>query len=73
MPQTNAAVADATVDPAATHTSAQSTQPTAEARKDALEDTRDADYKVAIEKCDSLSGAAKDTCVKNAKVKYGKS
>ena len=36
------------------------------------EDTRDAQYKVAVEKCDAMSGAAKDTCVKNAKVRYGK-
>ena len=67
------AKADAKVDRVASDTSAKSTQKTAEARKDAMEDKRDADYKVAIEKCDSLSGAAKDTCVKNAKVKYGKS
>jgi hypothetical protein len=44
----------------------------ADARKDANEDTRDAQYKVAVEKCDAMSGAAKDTCVKNAKVRYGK-
>ena len=44
----------------------------ADARKDATEDTRDAQYKVAVEKCDAMSGAAKDTCVKNAKVRYGK-
>lgn len=44
----------------------------ADARKDAREDTRDAQYKVAVEKCDAMSGAAKDTCVKNAKTRYGK-
>ena len=40
---------------------------TAEARKDAAEDKRDAEYKVAVEKCDSLAGDAKDTCVRDAK------
>jgi hypothetical protein len=45
----------------------------AEARKDANADKRDAEYKVAIEKCDALAGAAKDACVGNAKVEYGKS
>ena len=44
----------------------------AEARKDASADKRDADYKVAIEKCDALAGPAKDACVSNAKVQYGK-
>ena len=52
---------------------ATSSEKVAAARKDAVEDKRDADYKVAIEKCDSLSGAAKDTCVKDAKARYGKS
>jgi hypothetical protein len=47
-------------------------QKTAEARKDAAEDKRDADYKVAVEKCDALSGAPKDSCVKDAKVRFGK-
>jgi len=47
-------------------------QKTSEARKDAAEDKRDADYKVAIEKCDALAGAPKDACVKDAKIKFGK-
>lgn len=44
-----------------------------EARRDAQEDKRDAQYKVAVEKCDSFSGDAKDRCVKDAKVRFGKS
>ena len=32
-----------------------------------------ATYNVAIEKCDALAGAAKDSCVSNAKLQYGKS
>ena len=43
------------------------------ARKDAAEDKRDANYSVAKEKCDALSGDAKDSCVKAAKAKFGQS
>ena len=43
-----------------------------EARTEAKEDVRDADYKVAIEKCDALAGDPKASCVKAAKNKYGK-
>lgn len=38
----------------------------------AQKDKRDADYNVAKEKCDSLSGDAKDRCVNEAKARYGK-
>jgi hypothetical protein len=44
-----------------------------EARKDAAADKLDADYKVAIEKCDALAGDAKSTCIATAKAKFGKS
>lgn len=44
-----------------------------EARKDASDDKRDAEYKVATEKCNALAGAAKDTCIVDAKAKFGKS
>jgi regulator of protease activity HflC (stomatin/prohibitin superfamily) len=37
---------------------------------DAREDTMVAQYKVAKEKCDALSGDAKDKCVKDAKLRY---
>ena len=40
------------------------------AMADAREDTVDAQYKVAKEKCDALSGDAKDACVKEAKLRY---
>ncbi len=43
-----------------------------EARKDAADEKRDADYKVAIEKCDALAGDAKAACVTAAKAKFGK-
>jgi len=40
---------------------------------DAAGDKRDADYKIATEKCDSLAGDAKSACISAAKSKYGKS
>jgi len=67
------AKADAKVDRVASDTSQTSMKKTADARKDAAEDKRDADYKVAVEKCDGLAGGAKDACVRDAKARYGKS
>ncbi len=66
------AKADAKVDRVATDSKAQAVEKTTAARKDANEDKRDADYKVAVEKCDVLAGASKDACVRDAKVRYGK-
>jgi len=43
-----------------------------EAKKDAAAEKMDADYKVAIEKCDALAGDAKTSCVAAAKSKFGK-
>lgn len=43
-----------------------------EARTDAAADKREADYKVAAEKCDALSGDAKASCLTNAKAMFGK-
>lgn len=43
-----------------------------EARMDASADKRDADYAVAKEKCDALAGDIKETCTKEAKLRYGK-
>jgi hypothetical protein len=43
-----------------------------EARTDAAQDKRDADYQVATEKCDALAGDAKSACVTAAKARYGK-
>ena len=64
--------ADAEVDRVAADTRKDSADKTAEAKREAATDKRDADYKVAIEKCDAFSGAAKDTCVRDAKVRFGK-
>jgi hypothetical protein len=44
-----------------------------EAKADASVDKRDADYKVAVEKCDALAGEAKSACVASAKLRFGKS
>jgi hypothetical protein len=42
-----------------------------DAKMDASKDKREADYKVAAEKCDAMTGDAKSACVKDAKAKYG--
>ena len=42
-----------------------------EARKDASDDKREADYKVALERCDSRAGDAKTSCVSAAKSRFG--
>jgi hypothetical protein len=51
---------------------AKASEKVAAARENAREDKLDADYKVALEKCDAMSGPAKDSCVANAKAKYQK-
>ena len=51
---------------------AKMTKKVGEAKKDAVEDKQDADYKVATEKCDSLAGDAKSACVSAAKARYHK-
>ena len=44
-----------------------------EAKREATEDKLDANYKVAVEKCDAMAGDAKTSCVTAAKAKFGKS
>jgi hypothetical protein len=44
-----------------------------EAKRDAAQDKRDADYAVAAQKCDALAGDAKSACVNEAKARFGKS
>jgi hypothetical protein len=66
--EANARVARVVTD---THQDAATKQ--AEPRKEANADKRDAEYRVAIEKCDALAAPAKDACIGNAKVRYGKS
>jgi hypothetical protein len=43
-----------------------------EAKKEAKDDKVDANYKVALEKCDAMAGDAKTSCVSAAKTKFGK-
>ncbi len=43
-----------------------------EAKEQAGQSMRDADYKVAIEKCDQFSGRTKEQCIQDAKNKFGK-
>jgi len=64
--------ADAKVDRVAANTRQDAAAKQAEARNEANAEKRDADYKVAIEKCDALAGPAKDACVGNARAQYGK-
>ena len=51
---------------------AKANEKVAAVKEDAREDKMNADYKVALEKCDSLSGPAKDACVSEAKARYKK-
>jgi hypothetical protein len=43
-----------------------------EAKHDAIQEKLDADYKVATQKCDGMSGDAKASCMGVAKTKFGK-
>jgi membrane-associated HD superfamily phosphohydrolase len=67
-----AAKADAKVDRVATDSQQESAKKLAEARQEAAADWRDADYKAAVERCDALNGPAKDTCISDAKLRFGK-
>jgi hypothetical protein len=65
--------ADAKVDRVAADTRKDAAVKQADASKEADAEKRDAEYKVALEKCDAFAGPAKDACVSSAKVQYGKS
>jgi hypothetical protein len=65
--------ANAKVDRVAADTRQDAATKQADVRIEANADKRDAEYKVAIGKCDTLAGPAKDACISNAKVQYGKS
>jgi len=43
-----------------------------EAKKDAAEDKLDANYDVAVQKCEAMSGDAKASCIAAAKARFGK-
>jgi hypothetical protein len=65
--------ANAKVDRVVADTSQDAATKQADARKEAMVDKRDADFKVALEKCDALAGSPKDACVSSAKAQFGKS
>lgn len=67
------AKADAKAERASAEARKDAAERTADARKDAVEAKRDADYRVALERCDSLAGDLKDACVREAKARFGKS
>ena len=43
----------------------------ADAKKDAASDKNETKYKAAKERCDAMSGNAKDACQSDAKAKFG--
>jgi hypothetical protein len=63
----NAKVAKASADTNSSNKAAN----VAETKKDANAEKREADYKAAKERCDALTGNAKDSCQNDAKAKYG--
>jgi len=65
--------ANANVDRVATDANRAAAATKTEARNDANEAKREAEFKVAVEKCDALAGTAKDACVSAAKSQFGKS
>jgi hypothetical protein len=65
--------AEAKVDRVTADTHEDAAAKQADARKDANADKRNAEYKVAIEKCDALAAPAKDACISKANMQYGKS
>lgn len=44
-----------------------------DAKRDAAEDRRDAEYKLAAEKCDAMAADLRAACLAAAKLKAGKS
>ena len=44
-----------------------------DARRNAAQEKREADYQVELERCDTLAGSGKDQCVRRAKQTFGKS
>ena len=56
----------------ATRADASADKKAIEARNEAREDKREAEYKVAMEKCDAFAGAIKDNCVAAAKAQFAR-
>jgi hypothetical protein len=66
------AKADARVDRVAGNAREGAKSKARDVQREAEAEKRDADYKVAIEKCAAYAGAAKEACVGNAKLQFGK-
>ena len=66
------AKADARVDRVAGNTGKGARANAQDVAREADAEKREADYKVALEKCDAFAGPAKEACVGNAKLQYGK-
>jgi hypothetical protein len=64
------ALADAKVERTVSEERLDASDRTMAARREAAEDKREADYKVAVEKCDALAGTAKDACIREAKSRF---
>jgi uncharacterized membrane protein YqiK len=64
--------ANATADKKSAEAHSKANEQATDANKDATAAKLDAEYKVAKEKCDTLAGNAKDVCVNEAKVRFGK-
>ena len=67
-----AARADAKAQMKTSDANATASEKSDDARMDATADKLAAEYRVAKEKCDTYSGNAKDVCVNEAKVRFGK-
>ena len=62
---------DAKIAKVSMDTSKSTSDKMADVKKDAARDENVAMYKAAKERCDTLAGAPKDSCVSDAKVKFG--
>ena len=62
---------DAKIAKVATDTSNTKSEKMSDVKKDARADEKEAMYKAAKERCDALTGAPKDACQNDAKVKFG--
>lgn len=65
------AKAGAKVDRETRQANRESLQKVADARRDADNDVRKAEYAAAVERCDSFAGNAKDRCIADAKARFG--
>lgn len=68
-----AATADAKVRLTTANANSVASEKSVDARREAASATRDADYDVAREKCNSFAGDVKSNCIDDAKARFGKS